>query len=168
MERVYPQAIPLDEEQQSQLDKVETELEEVADRLEHEHTTDEDNETYERLRREAQALRDQGEAYDQSDIERSGCYVHLDYRGMLAIERGLVQPAENTQGTPSQQTPQSVDGADKSAFKMPAAFEQELSAQKTAAIRAELACNPTVALAAVVHALASVSVFLCRARKDCA
>ncbi len=39
------------------------------------------------------------------------------------------------------------------AFKMPAAFEQELSAEKTAAIRAELAYNSTVRLATVVHAL---------------
>jgi ParB family chromosome partitioning protein len=38
-------------------------------------------------------------------------------------------------------------------FKMPALLVQELTAQKTAAIRAELAHNPDVALAAVVHAM---------------
>lgn len=161
MDRVYAQPVPLTDEQQSQLDTLEVQLAEVMERFEREEATAEDIEAENALTQEIEALRNQGEAYDQSDIERSGCYVTIDYYGKLCVERGLIRPDEtedalDQDGIDQPQNEHKTERAEEAAqpaFKMPAAFEQELSAQKTAAIRAELAYNPTVALATVVHAL---------------
>ena len=156
MERVYPAPIALGTEQQAQLDKLEAELAEVTGRLEHDEASNEDHDRYDALEKDIQALRDQGEAYQEEDIKRSGCFVYMDHYGQCCIERGLIQPSIEHQ---QQETTdnlridtQAVAPAPVTpAFKLSAALVQELSAQKTAAIRAELAHNPDVALASVVY-----------------
>lgn len=111
------------------------------------------------IRAKMAELADTGEVYDTDDLAKAGCYVLMDYHGKLSVERGLIRPEEEQD--------ELAEGADESSepvapraetqpepsFSLSAAVAQELTAQKTAAIRAELAHNPDVALAAVVHAM---------------
>jgi ParB family chromosome partitioning protein len=110
------------------------------------------------------------EAYEPADLVKAGCYVLMDYYGGLSIERGLVRPEDEAkeatddhegatdgegeggnEGGPSRAMAPAK--ASEPTFTLSAAMTQELTAQKTAAIRAELAHNPDVALTAVVHAM---------------
>ncbi len=77
-----------------------------------------------------------------------GAIMFLDYDGDLVIERGLMAKAD----APADAAAQGKPSGDPSGLS--ASLVEYLTAQKTAAIRAELAQSPSVALAAVVHALA--------------
>ena len=156
MERVYPAQIALSTEQQAQLEKLEAEFSEITERLENEEASDEEHNRYDALEKDIQSLRDQGEAYQEEDIKRSGCFVHMDHYGQLCIVRGLIQPStehqqEETTTNLCIDTQALIPASVTPAFKLSAALVQELSAQKTAAIRAELAHNPDIALASVVY-----------------
>lgn len=132
MSRVYPKDVPMTDEQQAELDRLEEENAEFADT---------------------------GEVYDPDDLAKAGCYVLMDYHGRLSVERGLIRPEEeqdeSAEGTDesSEPVPPRPETQPEPSFSLSAAFAQELTAQKTAAIRAELAHSPDVALATVVHAM---------------
>ncbi|TCQ74746.1 ParB family chromosome partitioning protein [Ochrobactrum sp. BH3] len=156
MERVYPSPVALGTEQQAELETLEAELAEVTERLERNEATDEDHDRFDALETGIQALRDQGEAYAADDIKRSGCFVFMDHYGNLCIERGLIGITEQEQSEDQESNSNGnvqpiVASVNEPAFKLSAALVQELSAQKTAAIRAELAHNPEIALASVVY-----------------
>ena len=112
---------------------------------------DEDEATSDRIREIAESIDrmdDRPAFYPPEIMAERGAVLFLDYDGELVIERGLMAKAEAPktdaagQGKPS---------GDPSSLSAPLA--EYLTAQKTAAIRAELAQSPSVALAAVVHAL---------------
>ena len=86
----------------------------------------------------------------------SGSEREVGDRHAVVQRRGLVDDAggdaDETDEGGATVTPQPEERPEPT-FKMPAPLVQELTAHKTAAIRAELAHNPDVALAAVVHAM---------------
>ena len=159
MSRVYPKDVRMTDEQQAELDRLEEENAELAELIEAGVADDEAEPRADAIRAKMAELADTGEVYDPDDLAKAGCYVLMDYHGRLSVERGLIRPEEEQD--------ESAEGMDESnepvpprsetqpepSFSLSAAFAQELTAQKTAAIRAELAHNPDVALAAVVHAM---------------
>lgn len=171
MPRLYPKAVPLTGEQQAEFEKLQTEYDELAELIEAGAADESAEQRVAAVEARLAELADAEEAYDAADMARAGCYVLLDYYGTLSIERGFVR-AEQLDGEEPQaeggETGRDGEGdggtlrQDKAqpepAFTLSAVLKQELTAQKTAAIRAELAHNPDVALATVVHALL-VSVF---------
>lgn len=170
MSRVYPQDVPMTEEQRAKLDALEAEYTELAEQIEA-GIADEDAEIRaEAIDVEMAAIGDNHEAYDAAALAKAGCYVLMDYYGGLSIERGLIRPEDEAEATNNDQDTVSEDdgegeikggsprvteaaGAPEPTFTLSAVMTQELTAQKTAAIRAELAHNPDVALTAVVHAM---------------
>jgi hypothetical protein len=82
-------------------------------------------------------------------VAESGAVLTLDYDGDLVIERGLTAKAD---GPRPEAAGRGKPAGDPSGLS--ASLAEYLTVQKTAAIRAELAQSPSVALAAVVHALA--------------
>ena len=99
-----------------------------------------DYEPYDRIQPD-----DEDEGYDTADMERAGAKVTLSYDGSVHIERGLLErtaPVREKRGTDTNGVPTYSE-----------AVLTDLMAHKTAAMRLELAQNPKVALAAVVHAL---------------
>jgi ParB family chromosome partitioning protein len=88
---------------------------------------------------------------------RSGCVVYLDYQGSVEIERGLIRQKDATEPAADEESDEADDEAETVDAKpaLPASLVEELSAQKTAALRIELARSPDIALALVVHAFAS-------------
>lgn len=164
MRRIYPQAVDLTTEQQAELDALDAEYTELTAIFEAEEADDVTEVRFEEVGNRMEELRSLGEAYRPEDIERAGCYVSMDYYGNLLIERGLIRPDDmKVEASATGNEEQDDEGKDETgvriasepepAFAMSAALVQELSAQKTAAIRAELAHNPDIALVAVVHAL---------------
>lgn len=99
-----------------------------------------DYEPYDRIHPE-----DEDAGYELGDMERAGARVTLGYDGTIHIERGLVERTE---------TPKEKRGTDTNGVPTYSeAVLTDLTAHKTAAMRLELAQDPRVALAAVVHAL---------------
>ncbi|MCW0001556.1 ParB/RepB/Spo0J family partition protein [Pararhizobium sp. YC-54] len=161
MPRVYPEAVALTDEQQGEKERLETKYSELAELIEA-GVADDDAETrVEAIQTELAALAEAEEAYDPADIAKAGCYVLIDYYGDLSVERGFVRPEQiaddQGEGALLDSTGEGGTGPTEKqpepSFTLSAALTQELTAQKTAAIRAELAHSPDIALAAVVHAM---------------
>ena len=171
MHRVYPTDVPLTDEEQAEEERLEAEHDELVAQIEAGEVDDEAEPRIETIQARLAVLSIAQEAYTPEDIAKAGCYVTMDYYGNVEIERGLVRPDEVEDEGEGEDDDESAEGdADEAeesgttaapqpeqgpepTFKMPALLVQELTAQKTAAIRAELAHNPDVALAAVVHAM---------------
>lgn len=81
----------------------------------------------------------------------AGAIVYLDYDGSVSVERGLVRPDDLPEDDPSDA--RGTEHANIRTGLSPRLIE-DLTAQKTAAIGAELLAKPGIALAAVVHSLA--------------
>jgi ParB family chromosome partitioning protein len=159
MPRVYPKDVPITDEQQAELDRLEAEYAELAELIEAGVADDGAETEAEAIQAAITALADTGEVYEADDLVKAGCYVMMDYYGKLLVERGLIRPEEKrdepAEGADegSNPIPSRIEAKPEPTFSLSAALVQELTAQKTAAIRAELAQNPDVALAAVVHAM---------------
>ncbi len=172
MHRVYPTDVPLTDEEQAEEERLEHEHDELAEQIEAGVADGGAEPRIEAIRARLAVLSTAQEAYAPEDIAKAGCYVTMDYYGNVEIERGLVRPDDEVEaGDEGEDGDESAEGDNEETeagemtvaqqpeqraeptFKIPALLVQELTAQKTAAIRAELAHNPDVALAAVVHAM---------------
>jgi ParB family transcriptional regulator, chromosome partitioning protein len=86
---------------------------------------------------------------------RAGAIVYLSHEGKAEIERGLIRPEDADRHDDEEDQHEAKDAdtvSERSAF--PASLIEDLTAQKTAALRIETARSPGVALALAVHALA--------------
>jgi ParB family transcriptional regulator, chromosome partitioning protein len=113
---------------------------------------DDDEAASDRIREIAESIDkmdDRPAFYPPEIVAESGAILFLDYDGELVIERGLTAKAAAPRREAAAQGKPAGDPPGVSA-----SLAEYLTAQKTAAIRAELAQSPTVALAAVAHALA--------------
>ncbi|MGH6922862.1 MAG: ParB/RepB/Spo0J family partition protein [Propylenella sp.] len=147
-QRRYPEDVPLTGEQESELAALAAEYDDLVD-------TDDEAEV-KRLT-EIEARMDEIEAtserWPDETLAIAGAVVSVGYHGDIRVERGLVRPEDVPADDTDTDTP-SDEGADEPAIKLSARLIEDLTAQKSAAISAELARRPDVALAAVVHALA--------------
>lgn len=169
MRRVYPNPVPLTEEEQAEVERLQAEHDGLAAQIEAGEADDEAEPRVEAIQARLAVLLAAREAYSADDIAKAGCYVAMNYYGNVEIERALVRPEdeieeeEESDESDEGDTEETDEGGPTASpqpeerpepvFKMPAPLVKELTAQKTAAIRAELAHNPDVALAAVVHAM---------------
>jgi ParB family chromosome partitioning protein len=100
-----------------------------------------------------------GQVWTDEVKAQAGCIVYLNHDGTPEIERRLIRQEDVTEAVAADEDPKaSGEGeaaAVDSAPALPALLVEELSAQKTAALRIELARSPDIALALVVHAFAS-------------
>src|SRR3984893_10828388 len=141
---------PLPADEQEVYDALTAELHELENRMNDEEA-DEDEATSDRIREIAESIDrmdDRPAFYPPEIVAESGAILFLDYDGDLVIERGLTAKADAPKPRAGEQGKPSGDPSGLSA-----SLAEYLTAQKTAAIRAELAQSPSVALAAVVHAL---------------
>jgi ParB family transcriptional regulator, chromosome partitioning protein len=86
---------------------------------------------------------------------RAGAVVYLSHEGKAEIERGLIRPEDADQHDDEEEQHEAKDtdvAPERSTF--PASLIEDLTAQKTAALRIETARSPCMALALAVHALA--------------
>jgi ParB family chromosome partitioning protein len=112
---------------------------------------------------------DGGEAYASDDLQRAGVFVVLGHNGEARIERGLVraedEPPEpenedydggSDAGDEGGEGPRSEadEPEDDGLAPLPERLVADLTAHRTLGLRDALARQPTLALTAVVHALA--------------
>jgi len=153
-QRRYPEHVELSDEEQAELERLTTEYDDLVD-------TDEDAnvERLEELERQIDATTARTQVWPAETRAIAGVIVSLGYDGMPEIERGLVRKEEAHLAKAAEAD---GDDVDESAPQAPTGLSpklvEDLTAQKSAAIAAELMGKPDIALAAVVHALA-VEVF---------
>ncbi|WP_262623036.1 ParB/RepB/Spo0J family partition protein [Agrobacterium pusense] len=146
-ERHYARPVALSEDEQAQQDALTSELENLAELIEAGVADDDAEERAAAITESLMAL--EREAFAPEVIAAGGVFIALDYNGRLRIERGFVRRTEDAAGSASQ-----AEGApEDKAPKLSAPFVEDLTAQKTAALRSELSNNHNVALVAVVHAM---------------
>lgn len=147
--RVYPERAPLSEADQAELERLTQEYDELAD------CDDADQERLDEIEQRIDALNNSSESWPAETLAISGAIVTLGYDGEVRIERGLVRKedahklSQGSDGTVGGSTDRS-DQVDQLSPRL----VEELTAQRSAAIGAELMGQPRIALAAVVHALA--------------
>ena len=153
-DRVYPEYGELSEEQESEREALEARCRELELCDEVPEMEVEWNRIGDRLA-ELDQITEQG-TYQLEDMARAGALVTLTYTGALRIERGLVRPEdcqneEETGGGTGETGAEEPEGQGTPVLKHSATLIEDLTAQKTAVLRMELARNPDVALATVVH-----------------
>lgn len=169
MGRVYPGAIILTDEQRAESDALSAEQDALSIQWEGEDALPPAvAERFEQIASELEAL--QAEAYASDDLARAGVLVVLSYDGTARVERGLVRPEDEVpepeaeaddgdgEGVAGDDEAGGADGEweepDEGLAPLPDRLVADLSARKTLALRTVLAAQPTLALTAVVHALA--------------
>jgi ParB family chromosome partitioning protein len=160
--RVYPEMQPPDEAQQAEIDRL-TAAYDALVAARGENPSDAAMAEIEALADQIDALSQGTERWTPEDLARAGAVIGIGHAGRLAVERGLVRPedmpAAETRENVTQQggnrsTKAAKHGNGAASDALPAALVEELTAHRTAAMRAVLAGNPDIALAAVVHAAA--------------
>lgn len=101
---------------------------------------------------EIQSLTAKKQVWKESDRARSGVVISLDDDGAVNIARGLLRTADL-----SQQSKEADAPGKKSRQGYPDSVLLELSAHRTAALRAVLAGAPAIAHLALLHAMVSAS-----------
>jgi ParB family chromosome partitioning protein len=156
LSRIYPETEPLTEAQQAEIDALTAQY----DTLVEEHGDDPPDEIADEL----QAISDKIDALSDGEVRWlpeevaiAGAVVGIGYQGKLAVERGLVKPEDRGAEAGASQTKaaRSKDGPPALSDRL----AEELTAHRTAALRAKLAANADVALTATVHALALAAFF---------
>ena len=117
-------------------------------------------EEWERLDAEREALVQAQQVYPARAKAHAGVVVTVDQHGKAVVHRGLVREADAKQmraeakENGKEQEREQKNGQNKPEGSLSAALTRNLSTHRTAALQAELAKQPAVALVAVVHRLA--------------
>ena len=145
--RVHPDHVDLPDDQQAELERLTGEYDDLVD------TDDGDaSEQLDAIQERIDALSAMAQSWPAEALAVAGAVVSIGYDGSLDIERGLVRKDDARKLAASADP--AADAECAATPVLSASLIAELTAQKGAAIGAELIGQPDVALAAVVHALA--------------
>ncbi|MFM0369070.1 ParB/RepB/Spo0J family partition protein [Paraburkholderia aspalathi] len=169
--RLRPVQRPYTEDEQSEMDSLTAQQDDLAEKLEALSEDDEDayeeadrlNEEIGRVNAAIIALESRAVVWDMDQIAEAGAFVIVGPQGELLIERGLVRRENSAAldaagatvtGTPDAQTPEAADTPPPKVRPVHSAkLCQRLTAHRTAAIHAELVAQPAIALAAILQQL---------------
>lgn len=143
--RQHAELVDLPEDEQAELDRLTEEYDTLTE------ADDDASDQLESIERQIDELNHRAQSWTRDTLSIAGAIVSLGHDGKLRIERGLVRKADQRKldaTQPDDDTPAVVAPKGLS----PRLIE-DLTAQKSAAISAELAQRPDIALTAVVHAL---------------
>lgn len=146
-ERHYPRPVALSEDEQAQRDALTSELEDLSELIEAGVADDDAENRVAAITETLIAL--EREAFAPEVVAAGGVFIALNYNGQLRVEKGFVRREEEKEATAASQT----EAPEDKAAKLSAPFVEDLTAQKTAALRSELSKNHNVALVAVVHTM---------------
>lgn len=148
--RRFPDRVDLPDDEQAELDALSQEYDSLVD-------SDDDNaERLAEIEARMDALTAKTEVWSSDTLAVAGALVTLGYDGDVRIERGLVRKGDLPKASKTQPAAQDedVDETETHGAGLSPRLVEELTAEKSAAIGAELMAEPDIALAAVVHALA--------------
>jgi ParB family chromosome partitioning protein len=146
--RLYPESAPLPESDQAELDRLTQEYDELVD------CEDADEDRLAELEQRIDGLTSSSETWPAGTLALAGAIVALGHNGELRVERGLVrkEDAHKLGSDADEESGDCTPPAPRSDGLSPRLVE-DLTAQQSAAISAELMGRPDISLAAVVHAL---------------
>jgi ParB family chromosome partitioning protein len=165
--QVHRETVELTPEQEARINELANKLETFEQLSEEQDLTDEQQTEVEGIQSEIDALQDRPHIFKSEDIARAGCIVAIGYRGETDIRRGWVKPEDfdaSEQPTTAGRGKKEAT-AGQEAIGISAALLESLTAERTAALRVELANDPRIALATTVYALA-VSMIAPKERSD--
>lgn len=158
-DRVHPERMPLPIDQQEELDRLTAEYDSLIEA----HGEDPESEIaaqLDALSEEIEKLAEGVSLWQPEDLALAGAIVSIDQGGTVQIERGLLRaedrPARRSLGggqAGAGNLP-SLDTAPDPAAPLSARLIEDLTAERTAALRAMMQDNEAVALAALAHSLA--------------
>lgn len=160
--RIYPVEAELSDEDRQQLERLEEEYERLSMLIESGEADDAAEKALDGVKDRIDAINDRPDAYAAADLAKAGAIVSLGYYGKAEIARGLIRPedrqpaqtdSDDEEGRAGVSAENGVTAPARPVLVHSATLIEDLTAQKTAAIRAEFATNTHVALASVVHAL---------------
>ena len=147
--RRFPDHVDLPDDEQAELDALSQEYDSLVD-------SDDDNaERLAEIEARMDALTAKTEVWSADALAVAGALVTLGYDGDVRVERGLVRKGDLPKASKTQPEVQdeNVDETETHGGGLSPRLVEELTAEKSAAIGAELMAQPDIALAAVVHAL---------------
>jgi ParB family transcriptional regulator, chromosome partitioning protein len=151
--QVHPTKAALSDEQQAELGRLSSEYDVLAELIEagaEENGINGDAEAkVQAIQAQITAISERVNIFGADALESAGCIITLSHKAEIRIERGLVRPDDVAQSPDN--------GGFVAAYKAPlthsAKLLEDLTAQKTAAVRVKLTKRPAIALCAVVHAM---------------
>jgi ParB family transcriptional regulator, chromosome partitioning protein len=158
--RIYPVLAPATPEIRAEIEALEAEQEQIN--YAHEDAREYPPQVEERMseiEERIDELNEQTKQFNPEEKTIAGAVLWIEHDGRQAIHRGLVRPEDKKNfekvkmGGNAEDEVDSGDGKEVAA-EISAALVEELTAHRTAALRAVLATRPDVALVAVAHNLA--------------
>lgn len=147
--RRHPDRADLSAEAQNELDRLSTEYDNLVE------TEEPDEDMLDELQQQIDALSETALSWSPETLAMAGALVTLDHDGDLRIERGLIRKEDMPKASARSEQSDDSDPADAEAHDpgLSPKLIEDLTAEKSAGIAAELIGSPNVALTAVVHAL---------------
>jgi ParB family transcriptional regulator, chromosome partitioning protein len=161
-DRLRTVCIPMSDEIRLEIEALQTEQEEIETaHAEAEEYPPDVDQRMAAIESRIDELNDQPRKYCEEEIPLAGAIVALENHGQAVVYRGLVraedkkkvQAAKAASNGQNEEIPQN-EGDDSDDPALSAVLVEDLTAHRTAALRAVLATRPDVALVAVAHSLA--------------
>ena len=162
--RVYPRPLPLSNEDRATLEGLPERRDAILVSLDAapDDTLAEELTTVETAIR---AMREREYGFTAEDRVRAGCAMGLTHEGRLKVERGLIRPEDVRRERKEQARADAVAArgaagvaemvvAEAPSPALSDTLVEELTTQRTAALRVEVMRRPDLALAGIIHALA--------------
>ena len=147
--RRYPERVKLPKKLQKEHDRLSGEYDELVD------TNDESSAgRLEQIELRMAELTSLAQQWPAETLALAGAIISIDHDGSVTIERGLVRKEDLRQAKTTDQDASGDNAHPTAQTGVSTRLVQDLTAQKSAAVGAELMSQPDVALAAVVHCLA--------------
>lgn len=147
--RVYAERAPLSDADETELERLASEYDDLAD------TEDADEDRLAQLQERMDALEAKRMSWSPEVVATAGAVLSLDHRGDLQIERGLVRKQDaHKLATDDNAAGTNGSSRNERSDSLSSRLVEDLTAQYSAAIGAELIRRPDIALAAVVYTLA--------------
>lgn len=147
--RRYPDAVELSEAEQSELDALAEEYDSLVD------TDDADEDRLAAVEARMDELNAKTEAWSEETRRIAGAIVSIGHHGDLRVERGLVRKEDLPKASRHEgaDSGDSASSSNDDAKSLSDRLVEDLTAEKSACIGADLMSQHDIALAAVVHAL---------------
>lgn len=149
--RVYPQVV-LSEDEAKELEALEAEYEALETKIEAEGEDEAISERLVEVEAKMKALSERPTSFLPEDMGRSGVVAYVEHNGTPQLYQGVVKD-EDVRRSKSEAGTETDGEDDDGKVTHSATLIEDLTAQKTAILRAEFTMNADVALVAVVHAL---------------
>lgn len=149
--RVYPQVV-LNEDEAKELEALEAEYEALETKIEAKGEDEAISERLAEVEAKMKALSERPTSFLPEDMGRSGVVAYVEHNGTPQLYQGVVKD-EDVRRSKSDAGAEAEGEGDDGKVAHSATLIEDLTAQKTAILRAEFTMNADVALVAVVHAL---------------